>query len=253
MIGSEHTETYLTDMGRSTSPPSNEDIGLVQMVLTHHLGHVLASVVRGPAVDIGCGRGEALGALANLGFSPVEGCDRGIEQVRAAMAAGFAVEHTDGLSFVKARCGLAWVSAFDVLEHVAESDLPELLAAICRSLSDDGVFVARFPNPSSPFFGAIQFGDPSHRNIVGPGALAVLLRRAGFATWKFMPVRPTPHGIKSTIRSVVWRLVEALLYVARVAETGSVGGPLTQNCLVVARKLQATALHRAPIEVSRSG
>jgi SAM-dependent methyltransferase len=229
-------DTYLTDMGRTIEPPSREDICLAQRVLEHEMSGWMARADRGPAVDIGCGRGELVGALSNLGFSPVEGCDLGTEQVRAARAAGLAVEKADGLAFVRERTGLTWVSAFDVLEHIPATELPSLLASIYASLRRQGVFVARFPNPSSPFFGAIQFGDPTHCNVIGPGALAVLLKRAGFTTTHVLPARPMPHGIKSMTRAVLWRMIEGLLHVARVAETGSPGGPLTQNCLVIACK-----------------
>jgi SAM-dependent methyltransferase len=236
MTESDTTKTYLTDMGRAVDPPSRADIRLVQRVLEHDLKGWMVSAVRGPAVDIGCGRGELVGALSNLGFSPVEGCDVGTEQVHAAQAAGLAVENADGLEFLRRRTGLTWVSAFDVLEHIPVGDLPRLLVAIHDSLRSRGVFVARFPNPSSPFFGAIQFGDPTHCNVVGPAALAVLLKRAGLTTAVVLPTRPMPHGIRSATRAAVWRIAEGLMYVARLAETGTLGGPLTQNCILIARK-----------------
>jgi len=177
-----------------------------------------------------------IGALKNLGFHPVDGCDLGVEQVRAAVAAGFMVERKGGLDFLNGRSGLAWVSAIDVLEHIERIDLPRLLQAAYESLREHGVFVARFPNPGSPFFGAIQFGDPTHCNILGPGALAVLLSRVGFCRVQVLPARPMPHGLRSALRSSVWRVAEAAMYVARLAETGALGGPLTENCLVIARK-----------------
>lgn len=66
------------------------------------------------------------------------------------------------------------IVAFDVLEHIAQDELPEWFFHIKRVLKDDGVFLARFPNGDSPIGLASQNGDITHLTSLGTGKVSYL-------------------------------------------------------------------------------
>lgn len=59
------------------------------------------------------------------------------------------------------------IVAFDVLEHLQNTELDLLLKEVSTKLKDGGLFLARFPNGDSPFSSFIQNGDPTHVNCIG--------------------------------------------------------------------------------------
>jgi SAM-dependent methyltransferase len=72
------------------------------------------------------------------------------------------------------------IVAWDVIEHVPRSDLPNLLAE-CRSLlSPNGALLGRVPSGDSPFSAAIQSGDLTHSPALGSAAIRYLAHRCGF-------------------------------------------------------------------------
>lgn len=71
------------------------------------------------------------------------------------------------------------VVAFDVLEHIPQAQLPDVLLAIKRVLRPGGVLLARFPNADSPFGLGNQHGDPTHVTALGSGKVIYLCRQVG--------------------------------------------------------------------------
>jgi hypothetical protein len=231
---------YLTDMGRPVTPPTAEDGQVRARVLSHHLRHVLPDIKRGPAIDLACGRGEAMLALQSLGFDPVGGCEIGVEQLAASRLAGLRVSDEDAIAFAMRQPPQALITAFDLLEHLEEPDGLALLDAVYRSLSPGGWFVLQCPNAASPFFGSVQYGDPTHRSVIGPGTLTARLRKVGFGRIVMMESEPVPHGPVSLARALLWRGLHVAMRLYEAIETGNVnGGPYTRVLLAAAAKAAA--------------
>ena len=72
------------------------------------------------------------------------------------------------------------VVAFDVFEHLCESDLDVLFAEIKRLLCSGGCLISRFPNGDSPFGLEGQNGDPTHSSAIGVGKVRYYAKKYDF-------------------------------------------------------------------------
>jgi hypothetical protein len=68
--------------------------------------------------------------------------------------------------------------AFDVLEHIPQDLLSNLILDISRVLKSDGVFLARFPNGDSPFGLINQNGDATHVTTIGSNKIKYFAAQA---------------------------------------------------------------------------
>jgi SAM-dependent methyltransferase len=118
-----------------------------------------------PALDIGFGNGTFLTYGSERGWK-VEGTEANPALVECARQMGFHALHTEDLAcFPDDTFDL--VTAFEVLEHISQENLPRFLVEIKRILRHNGVFVANFPNGDSPFGRYLQHGDVTHLTTIG--------------------------------------------------------------------------------------
>ncbi|MDP9149564.1 MAG: class I SAM-dependent methyltransferase [Myxococcota bacterium] len=236
-MAKDYVNTYLSDMGRELTAPTEDDGRLRARVLRHHLRQVLPRIARGPAADLGCGRGEAMLALRSLDFRPVVGCEIGAEQLRAGRGLGMEMSNEDAVSFVRRLPPQALVTAFDVIEHLEPAYAATLFGAVRENLRPGAWFVLQCPNAASPFFGSVQYADPTHRTVFGPGILSTELRKAGFGEVRVFESSPVPHGPVSFARALLWSGLRGALRAVEAVETGNLGGgPYTRVLLAAARK-----------------
>jgi len=203
----------------------------------------LPSPSAGPVVDIGCGQGELVGLLLEDGYN-AQGVDVSPEQVSLAHLAGLEqISEGDYREFLAVRTGqLASVTATDLLEHLVKQEVIETLDLVARALAEGGVFVARVPNSVSPFGGYIRHGDFTHESSFTPRSIRQLIAASGFSSVTIMPCPPVAHGLVSTVRAAVWKLISACYKIVLATETGTARGHIvTQNLIFVARKAGSTA------------
>lgn len=152
----------------------------VRSLLLERYGDLVTPL--GPVVDIGCGRGELLGALLERGVEVV-----GVEPEPALAAEarerGVPVEEMLGADFLRGveDGSLGAVVCFHVVEHLIVDDLIELLELAARKLRPGGVFVAETPNPMT--FLTLHESyllDPTHVQPLHPALLTWLAETAGF-------------------------------------------------------------------------
>lgn len=136
-----------------------------------------------PLVDVGCGRGEWLELLQELGVRAY-GVDTNAEMVAEVHArglegvAGDAIAHLEGLqpSSVQA------VSGFHIAEHLSLADLGRLVDAALLALRPGGLLLLETPNPTNLAVGAAAFYlDPTHVRPLHPEFLTFLLESRGFS------------------------------------------------------------------------
>jgi len=118
-------------------------------------------------LELGFGNGRFLRFSRDRGYAVV-GVEVNRELCKVASAAGFEV-HED-LSGV-AGGNFDVVCAFDVIEHIPQSELPTVFTAVRDALRPGGIFLSRFPNGDSPFGRAFQHGDLTHVTTLGSGKL----------------------------------------------------------------------------------
>jgi SAM-dependent methyltransferase len=135
------------------------------------------------ALDLGCGRGEWLGILAEHDWA-AHGVDLDEGMLAACREAGLSVARSDALTTLRAQPdnSLALVSAFHLVEHIPFDDVRQLIAEALRALQPGGILILETPNPENLSVGACSFYlDPSHARPLPPPLLAFAVEHAGFA------------------------------------------------------------------------
>lgn len=106
----------------------------------------------------------------------VTGIEANLELVNTAKNFGYKALHSDAMEAMQSS-QFDLIAAFDVLEHIPQSDILNFLSHIKRMLKNDGVFIARFPNGDSPFGLANQNGDLTHVTAIGSEKFRYLVQR----------------------------------------------------------------------------
>lgn len=193
-----------------------------------------------PILDLGCGNGVLLLAAQREGYRNLSGVDGSAEQVAVAQALGIR-NVREGDLFVELSTtndtSLDCVVTLDVIEHLSKSDLLRLMADVHRVLRPGGRWIIHVPNAESPFFGRVRYGDFTHELAFTRQSLSALLRAGRFANVLCVEDQPIPHGLKSTVRFMLWKLLRQLPRAWIAVETGEISnGIYSQNFLVIAEK-----------------
>jgi SAM-dependent methyltransferase len=133
------------------------------------------SLVGKRVIEIGFGGGTFAGwcALNGADYSGVEVIDA---LVQCAKQQGIEAYSTAAQSLGQIYpCSSADVIvAFDVFEHLDIANLKKTLGECREILRPGGVLIGRVPSGDSPFSRAIQYGDITHRTILGSSAIRQL-------------------------------------------------------------------------------
>lgn len=135
-----------------------------------------------PVLDVGCGRGELLAALAAEGIAG-RGVDNDAGMVAEAVERGVEVACDDALAYLRnvPEGSLGAIVAIQVLEHLPFGAVVELVDLARTRLRPGGVFVAETPNPASlVVLGNSYILDPTHVRPLHPSLAAFLCESAGF-------------------------------------------------------------------------
>jgi len=192
-------------------------------------------------LDIGCGNGALIYLAAKYGYANITGVDRSPQQVAEADRLGISgVRLGDFMETLKGlpEASLDVVVSFDVIEHLTKEELLLLLDEVYRVLRRGGRWIIHAPNGESPFASRIRYGDFTHEQCFTRESLMQLLKSCGFSRIASFEDTPIPHGLKSAVRFLVWKMIRGMLRVYLAAETGAVERDciFTQNFLTVAFK-----------------
>lgn len=189
-------------------------------------------------LDAGCGYGAVVWWLQAIGYRHAEGIDVSGEQVDAGAMLGISnLARADVEEFLAGREGTYdAIIARDLLEHLPRDVLVCVVDGMHRALRKGGVLIIQAPNAESPFGGRIRYGDFTHELAFTSASISQLLRVSGFARVVTRPVRPVLRGLRSRVRALSWRLVEAAMRAVLTAEVGCGNYIVTQNLLAVAWK-----------------
>lgn len=170
---------------------------LVKERLGSYLPHIErkldGSLLSGPCLDIGCGRGEWLKILKDSGY-PAMGIDLDHTNVQNCIESNLNVELADALTWLRSRNSnsLALITAFHVVEHLSFNDLNQLMAECLRTLSPGGLIILETPNPENLITAAHQFYlDPTHKSPLPPELLRFLAEYRGFSDIEILRLHPS--------------------------------------------------------------
>ncbi len=132
-------------------------------------------------LDIGCGRGEFLETMRDLGV-PAKGIDLAAESVAACHKKGLDVEAADLFDYLAAlpEDSLDGIFCSQVVEHLPPQSLPRMIRLCCTRLQRGGVIAIETPNPECLAIFATHFYlDPTHTRPVPPPLLTYYLEEFG--------------------------------------------------------------------------
>ncbi|MEN6584962.1 MAG: class I SAM-dependent methyltransferase [Sulfuricella sp.] len=209
---------------------------LRRLIRVHFPSNKLARIL-----DLGCGHGALIHFLREAGYLNVNGVDGSSEQIDLAKALEIeGVSEGDLWEELGRRddASLDVIVSFDVIEHFARDELIPFVDSVFRVLKPSGVWIIHVPNGESPLFGSIRYGDLTHEMAFTRRSISQLLLSSDFARVNSYEDAPVPHGLKSIVRWVVWKVFRSMLRLYVMVETGDSGASyiFSQNMLVVAVK-----------------
>jgi SAM-dependent methyltransferase len=135
-----------------------------------------------PVLDVGCGRGELLAALAERGIE-CSGVDLDPGMVAEARARGIDAHVGDAIAHLRDSPERLFgtITAIHVVEHLELDRLTAFLELAATRLRPGGVLIAETPNPTAlVVLGNSYILDPTHVWPLHPSLLTFLCERAGF-------------------------------------------------------------------------
>jgi 2-polyprenyl-3-methyl-5-hydroxy-6-metoxy-1,4-benzoquinol methylase len=145
-------------------------------------GYVELLAEHAPVLDAGCGRGELLDLLRELGIH-CTGVDSDPGMVEHCRAKGHDVEFADANEHLERLepASLGAVFSAQFVEHLSQTELVRFLENARARLRTGGLFVAETVNAHAPHALKCFWVDPTHRHPLFPETLLVLCRLVGFA------------------------------------------------------------------------
>jgi 2-polyprenyl-3-methyl-5-hydroxy-6-metoxy-1,4-benzoquinol methylase len=138
---------------------------------------------RGPLLDIGCGRGEMLALMAEIGVE-ARGID--VDPAMIERCAGKGLERVEVADAVSGLGGLAdgslgAIVAMQVIEHLPYPELIALLRASTAKLRPGGRMIVETVNPHCAQALKHFWIDPTHQHPLYPETVVALCGLVGFA------------------------------------------------------------------------
>jgi O-antigen chain-terminating methyltransferase len=185
------------------------------------------------ALDLGCGRGEWLELMREIGVE-ARGVDLDDGMLAACSERGLAAEHAEAIAFLRGLPdeSVVIVSAFHVAEHIPFADLQTLVQEALRVLRPAGLLILETPNPENLEVATVKFYyDPTHQRPLPPALLSFLPEHYGFARTKVLRLQE-PAGLAD----------------ATTVSLKNVLTDVSPDFAVVAQKAGSTATQLAPLD-----
>ena len=194
-------------------------------------------------LDIGCGMGFLLLALAKHNYTDLKGIDIDEGQVKSCQAKGLDVQIIkDSIAYLNEnKNSFDFISAFDVLEHIAPNDQIEFIKAIKTALKIDGQFICSVPNANSILGNRNRYIDYTHHVTFTEISLDFVLYNGGFEKISILPmdfINFSLHPLKLAHWCLfkISRLFRRLNFVAELGLQQGKNIPLSFNLIGLVRK-----------------
>lgn len=191
-------------------------------------------------LDLGCGYGKYLVALAEMGYTNCWGID--LSEAHVLYGTGTLglgnLEKADALDWLEGRrAAFDCILAIDILEHVETDDLMALGGKIREALRPGGALVAQVPNGMAPL-NPIGWGDVTHVRAFTAASIRQFFVLVGLEPRGCYELPPHVHGPASAVRRALWTLVlrPALAGLMLTANGAALGGIFTANLMAIAAR-----------------
>jgi SAM-dependent methyltransferase len=200
-----------------------------------HLPADRASII----LDLGCGHGAFVYFLEKAGYTKAFGVDISAEQIEFAHSLGIAhakcgnlVDELQG----SASDSIDAILLMDILEHLENEELFEILDEVSRVLRRGGVCLAHVPNAEGIYGSRVRYSDLTHERAFTPKSAEQLFQTVGLREVNCFEDRPEIHGMRSLVRRILWTVGTIPHRLLLTVETGTTKFVLSQNMLISARK-----------------
>jgi len=153
-----------------------------------------------PILDIGCGRGEWLDLLRDVGLT-AQGVDLNRVMVEQCQAKGLEVLEKDAIDYLRSRpdASLGAVTGFHIIEHLPFVVLLKLFDEVVRVLKPEGLVIFETPNPQNVIVSSHNFYiDPTHRNPLPSALMKFVAESRGLFNIKIIDLNPYPEQFRMT-------------------------------------------------------
>ncbi len=140
------------------------------------------------AVDLGCGRGEWLELLQEIGWQAT-GVDINQGMVDYCKSLGLDALHEDIITYLRSRQSdsIAVISGFHLAEHLPFETLLELAREAHRIIIPGGLLILETPNPENIMVSTTTFYiDPTHQRPIPSQLLSFITQYFGFTRTKIL-------------------------------------------------------------------
>jgi len=151
------------------------------------------------AVDLGCGRGEWLELMSEIGLKPY-GLDLDEGMLRACVELNLPAHQGDAVSYLASLADESQtvVSAFHVVEHIGFDQLKAVVTEAFRVLKPGGLLIMETPNPENIIVATSYFFlDPTHTRPIPPQLLSFLPEYAGFCRTKVIRLQESEELVEN--------------------------------------------------------
>ena len=166
----------------------------------HPFVNPLAEIYKGGnTIDLGCGRGEWLEIMAEIGLSPC-GVDLDDGMLSDCLALNLPAQKEDAIAFLKSLGDESQVivSAFHLVEHVCFDQLQSIVLESLRVLKLGGLLIMETPNPENIVVATCNFYiDPTHQKPIPPQLLSFLPEYYGFNRTKVVRLQESKELLMS--------------------------------------------------------
>jgi len=161
-------------------------------------------------LDLGCGNGDFLLFMKNLGFQDLTGVEYSDEMknISEKTVTNIRIVNADATKFLsdsKEKYDL--VLCAHLLEHFEKIKVLETFRLVKENLNTGGQFIVYTPNFASPFGIPIAFGDFTHITHFSGPSMAQL---AGLSELDIKYIGgngPVAFGFSGNIRNFLWKLI----------------------------------------------
>jgi SAM-dependent methyltransferase len=188
---------------------TRDDIRQRLQKYVHFIQQVGAGTPQYPVLDLGCGRGEWLELLQNMGYTAA-GIDVNRVMIQQCRELHLKAEEADALGFLRDLPDgtVGALTSFHMIEHLAWRDAVALLDEAFRVLRPGGCLIFETPNPENIIVGSCTFyNDPSHVRPIPPETLEYLVQARGFDDTTIIRSSPL-HFFTSPFDGDMARLME---------------------------------------------
>jgi SAM-dependent methyltransferase len=152
-------------------------------------------------IDLGCGRGEWLELLEEVGFNKPKGVDLDLGMLEACCEIELNVDHADVFDYLSQQPSNSQraVTAFHFVEHISFEQLQSLVKESLRILKPGGLLILETPNPENIVVATRNFYlDPTHQKPIPPDLLSFVVEHAGFVVVKILRLQENQDLVKKT-------------------------------------------------------